>query len=85
MVSEVFAPWYHIPRMVNSSLSARQRTRAQTAAFLLGVRSELPDVDEGVNSRTVRHFYEGMDKEPSTTERHHAQLQKVSEVYPSQV
>ncbi|KAG2046938.1 hypothetical protein BDR06DRAFT_977137 [Suillus hirtellus] len=60
-----------------SSKSQMMRTRAQTAAFLLGVHSELPDVDEGVNSRTVRHFYEGMDEEPSTTERHHAQLQKI--------
>lgn len=64
--------------MVNSIQvrSARQRTRAQTAAFLLGLHPELPDTDEGGANRrvnAVRHFYEGMDEleESSTNQRCH--------------
>jgi hypothetical protein len=67
--------------MVNSILSVRQRTRAQTAAFLLGIHPELPNTDEGVaNSRVhaVQHFYEGIDSEESSTIKrcHAAPLEK---------
>ncbi|KAG1868168.1 hypothetical protein C8R48DRAFT_771865 [Suillus tomentosus] len=51
---------------------ARQRTRAQTAAFLLGVRSNLPDVNDEDFSRVnaVRHFYEGItDHESKSIEK----------------
>ncbi|KAG1848136.1 hypothetical protein C8R48DRAFT_778935 [Suillus tomentosus] len=35
----------NISNSINSMLSARQRSRVQTAAYLLGVRQKLPDVD----------------------------------------
>ncbi|KAG1726168.1 uncharacterized protein EDB91DRAFT_1254427 [Suillus paluster] len=65
--------------MVNSFPSARQRTRAQTAAFLLGVHPEPPNVnkDEVSSMRAVRHFYEGMDEELFTAQRDNVQLKKI--------
>lgn len=49
--------------------SARQRSRLQTTAYLLGVRQELPDVDkEEINRiRAVRSWYSraNSDSEPS--------------------
>jgi hypothetical protein len=64
--------------MVNSIPSARQRTRAQTAAFLLGVHPELPNVDEeGASSmRADRHFYGEMGEELFTAQRDNVQLKK---------
>ncbi|KAG1903375.1 uncharacterized protein F5891DRAFT_1185517 [Suillus fuscotomentosus] len=55
------------PTSPNNPLSStRQRTRAQTAAYLLGIRPELPDVnDEGANRmNAVQIFYEGMADQP---------------------
>lgn len=53
---------------VHSPGSGRQRTRAQTAAYLLGVRKELPDVDNEAMKcmRAVQNFYKGpeMDDQP---------------------
>jgi hypothetical protein len=49
--------------MINTIPSARQRTRAQTAAFLLGAYPELPPQtqDKETNCiRAVQHFYQGM-------------------------
>jgi hypothetical protein len=56
--------------MVKSITSARQRTRAQTAAFLLGTRPDLPSVgaSEITRMRAVRHFYERMTQTPSLEE-----------------
>jgi hypothetical protein len=46
--------------MVKSIPSARQRTRAQTAAFLLGAHPDLPNIEanEITRMRAVRNFYE---------------------------
>ncbi|KAG1727052.1 hypothetical protein EDD22DRAFT_931284 [Suillus occidentalis] len=73
--------------MVNSIPSARQRTRAQTAAFLLGAYPELPPQtqDKETNRiRAVQHFYQGMAEQrpPSpldelTAQRCQAQLEKI--------
>jgi hypothetical protein len=48
-------------------LSARQRSRLQTAAYLLGTRQELPDVDEQeINRiRAVQSWYSRVGSEPS--------------------
>lgn len=72
---------------VNSIPSARQRTRAQTAAFLLGAYPELPPQsaqDKEINRiRAVQHFYQGMAEQrpPSpvdelTAQQCQAQLEK---------
>ncbi|KAG1828010.1 hypothetical protein EV424DRAFT_1537012 [Suillus variegatus] len=75
-----------INSMVNSIPSARQRTRAQTAAFLLGAYPELPSAqDKEINrTRAVQHLYEGMAEQrpPSpvdelTAQRCQAQLEKI--------
>ncbi|KAG1893199.1 uncharacterized protein F5891DRAFT_1196729 [Suillus fuscotomentosus] len=75
-----------IKSMVNSIPSARQRTRAQTAAFLLGAYPELPSTqDKEINrTRAVQHLYEGMAEQrtPSpvdelTAQRCQAQLEKI--------
>ncbi|KAG1900469.1 uncharacterized protein F5891DRAFT_1227204 [Suillus fuscotomentosus] len=59
-----------INSMVKSITSARQRTRAQTAAFLLGTCPDLPSVgaSEITRMRAVRHFYERMTQTPSLEE-----------------
>ncbi|KAG1740104.1 uncharacterized protein EDB91DRAFT_1082088 [Suillus paluster] len=72
-----------INSMVNSIPSARQRTRAQTAAFLLGAHPELPSVeDKEINCMcAVQHFYEGMTEqlplEEFTGQQCQAQLEKI--------
>jgi hypothetical protein len=64
--------------MVNSIPSARQCTHAQTAAFLLGVHPELPNVNkEGASSMHVdRHFYGEMGEELFTAQWDNVQLEK---------
>jgi hypothetical protein len=64
--------------MINSIPSARQRTRAQTAAFLLGVHPEPPNVDEEEASsmRSDRHFYGGVNEELFTAQWDNDQLKK---------
>ncbi|KAG1785082.1 uncharacterized protein HD556DRAFT_1459774 [Suillus plorans] len=55
------------PTSPNNPLSStHQRTRAQTAAYLLGIRPELPNVnDEEVSCmNAVQIFYEGMADQP---------------------
>jgi hypothetical protein len=79
MVSVVAKPvTYCTPRMINSIPSARQRTRAQTAAFLLGVHPEPPNVDEEEASsmRSDRHFYGGVNEELFTAQWDNDQLKK---------
>ncbi|KAG1775755.1 hypothetical protein EV702DRAFT_1198955 [Suillus placidus] len=73
---------------VANSTSARQRTRAQTAAFLLGIHPNLPSVNDGDCNRinTVQHFYQGFEitdhskvmVETATAQRYQAsELEKV--------
>lgn len=64
-----------INSMVRSIPSARQRTRAQTTAFLLGARPDLPSVEanEITRMRAVRHFYERMTEQPESLEQLTAQ------------
>ncbi|KAG1896323.1 uncharacterized protein F5891DRAFT_1193123 [Suillus fuscotomentosus] len=52
----------NISNSIDSMLSARQRSWVQTAAYLLGVRQKLPDVDgEEINrTRTVQSSYEAL-------------------------
>ncbi|KAG1756198.1 uncharacterized protein EDB91DRAFT_1241297 [Suillus paluster] len=54
-------------------------THAQTAAFVLGVHPEPPNVDKDEVSSmcTIWHFYEGMDEELFTTQWDNVQLKKI--------
>jgi hypothetical protein len=63
--------------MVKSIPSARQRTRAQTAAFLLGARPDLPNIEanEITRMRAVRNFYERMTEQSSEGEEQPCQAQ----------
>jgi hypothetical protein len=71
----------HSHTTIDSVSSARQRTQAQTAAYLLGICPELPPDevqanDEEVNHiDTVQHFYQGMADKPiyeHTAKQHRA-------------
>jgi hypothetical protein len=71
----------HSRTTIDSVSSARQRTRAQTAAYLLSIRPELPPDevqanDEEVNHiDAVQHFYQGMADKPiyeHTAKQHRA-------------
>ena len=55
--------------LIDALPSAHQRSRAQTAAYLLGARQELPDVDENeINRiRAVRLVYDAMADQPTST------------------
>ncbi|KAG1822127.1 hypothetical protein EV424DRAFT_1539002 [Suillus variegatus] len=67
---------------LSSSTSARQRTRAQTAAFLLGIRPSLPDANDEDFSRVnaVRHFYQGITNRSDPVEKVTAQQYQAPEL-----
>ncbi|KAG1889078.1 uncharacterized protein F5891DRAFT_987460 [Suillus fuscotomentosus] len=67
---------------LSSSTFARQRTRTQTAAFLLGIRPNLPDANDEDFSRvnTVRHLSQGITNRFDSVEKVTAQQYQAPEL-----
>jgi hypothetical protein len=63
--------------MVKSIPSTHQQTCAQTAAFLLGARPDLPNIEanEITCMHAVRNFYERMTEQSSEGEEQPCQAQ----------
>ncbi|KAG1861052.1 hypothetical protein C8R48DRAFT_673621 [Suillus tomentosus] len=67
---------------LSSSTFARQRTRTQTAAFLLGIRPNLPDANDEDFSRVnaVRHLSQGITNRFDSVEKVTAQQYQAPEL-----